>query len=324
MLDWLHPSIVKYASRVFLGVGRGRLSILSYHSVLVNSDYLRPGVPSAREFEWQMALISKYFSPLSLLEAGRRLKDGSLPENAICVTFDDGYRDNLEVAAPILQKRSIPATFFIATAFQNGAIMWNDWIIESIRSCTASSITVDSLGLIELPLTSDVEKLSATHRLIMAIKYKAPVLRQRYVEIVKNYGDPGWFEKLKLMLSSDEILQLHRMGFCIGGHTDNHPILKCLDGESAKMEIEVGRDKLSELLGEEVEVFAYPNGKFEVDYSELHVELVEKAGFSLAVTTHKGVSTRDSDIFQLPRFTPWDIQPIKFLIRLLLNLRDVG
>lgn len=324
MLAWLPSSVVSCGSRVFLGAAQDRLSILSYHRVLTSSDYLRPGVPTEVEFEWQMALISKYFNPMPLLEARQRLEKGTLPENAICVTFDDGYKDNLEIAAPILKKYSIPATFFIATGFQDGSIMWNDWIIESVRSCTAASITIEDLNLIALPLLSEAEKLSATDKIIMAIKYMPPDLRAKYVDIVKSYGNSSWLNKLKLMLSRDEVLQLHRMGFSIGGHTENHPILKSLDSVSAKKEIETGRDKLSQLLDEKIELFAYPNGKLDVDYSALDVELVEKAGFSLAVTTHKGVSTKNSDFFQLPRFTPWDHQPIKFLIRLLLNLRETG
>lgn len=324
MLAWLPSSVVSCGSRVFLGTAQDRLSILSYHRVLTSSDYLRPGVPTVSEFEWQMALISKYFNPMPLLEARQRLEKGTLPENAICVTFDDGYKDNLEIAAPILKKYSIPATFFIATGFQDGSIMWNDWIIESVRSSTAASITIEDLNLIALPLLSEAEKLSATDKIIMAIKYMPPDLRAKYVDIVKSYGNSSWLNKLKLMLSRDEVLQLHRMGFSIGGHTENHPILKSLDSVSAKKEIETGRDKLSQLLGEKIELFAYPNGKLGVDYSGLDVELVEQAGFSLAVTTHKGVSTKNSDFFQLPRFTPWDHQPIKFLIRLLLNLRETG
>jgi hypothetical protein len=72
-----------------------------------------------------------------------------------------------------------------------------------------------------------------------------------------------------------------------------------------------------------VNLFAYPNGKFQADYALRHVKMVENAGFIAAVSTEEGVSSARSDVYQLPRYTPWDATPLRFLTRLHLARRNV-
>jgi hypothetical protein len=82
-----------------------------------------------------------------------------------------------------------------------------------------------------------------------------------------------------------------------------------------------GRDKVAieNLIAAPVSLFAYPNGKPGVDYGPRDVELVKKAGFAAAVSTIGGVAGRSSDIFQLPRFGPWDRNPRRLAARLFLG-----
>jgi len=94
-----------------------RLSILIYHQVLDSPDPMRPGTPDAHSFHWQMQLLRRHFRPLSLDRATRLLRAGALPPRSVCVTFDDGYRNNLDIAAPILRQFDLPATVFVATSF---------------------------------------------------------------------------------------------------------------------------------------------------------------------------------------------------------------
>jgi len=119
-----------------------RLSILIYHRVLPGPDPLNNWDPTAAEFESQIRALSRFFTPLALGEAVERLRKGTLPAHAACVTFDDGYRDNVDVALPILRRHGVPATFFIATGYLNGGRMWNDTVIESIRSPRQAPVPV--------------------------------------------------------------------------------------------------------------------------------------------------------------------------------------
>lgn len=109
-------------------------------------------------------------------------------------------------------------------------------------------------------------------------------------------------------------------GMEIGAHTVTHPILTRTSADAARNEIiECGR-RLSDILRVPVRLFAYPNGKPGVDYASEHVRMVRDAGYAAAVSTSWGGATARSDIFQLPRFTPWDRAPDRFALRLVRNV----
>jgi hypothetical protein len=75
------------------------------------------------------------------------------------------------------------------------------------------------------------------------------------------------------------------------------------------------------MIGAPVTLFAYPNGRPDDDYTARTAALVRSAGFEAAVTTAWGAARRDSDPYQLPRFTPWDRTGLRFMVRMALNLR---
>jgi hypothetical protein len=81
------------------------------------------------------------------------------------------------------------------------------------------------------------------------------------------------------------------------------------------------KQRLEALIGRKVELFAYPNGKPDTDYTSAHVQLAREAGFTAAVSTGWGTATSRSDIFQIPRFTPWDRSGLRYALRLVQNMR---
>jgi len=83
-----------------------------------------------------------------------------------------------------------------------------------------------------------------------------------------------------------------------------------------------GKAQLEQILGETVNLFAYPNGVPDQDYSAVHATMVRECGFKAAVSTAWGAASMRSDRYQLPRFTPWDRTRLRFGVRLLLNLRQ--
>jgi len=297
---------------------RRRLSILIYHRILAQPDPLRPGEPTAAQFDWQMRLLRKYFSPLPLAEAARRLRERSLPDRAVCVTFDDGYADNEQFALPILSKYRVPATVFVSTGFLNGGRMFNDTVIESIRYCKKPLLDLEDLGLGCFRLDSLGDRLNAISRILVTLKYRQTTERDALVaEIEQRSADlPA-----DLMLSDQQVRKLASGGVDIGAHTVHPPILASLDDAIAREEILHSKSHLEKLLQREVVAFAYPNGRPGVDYTDTHRNMVTSLGFATAVATHWGVATTRSDPHQLPRFTPWDRQPTRFALRMLLNYR---
>jgi len=293
------------------------LSILIYHRVIAEPDPLVPGEVCGREFDWQLTVLGRWFRVLPLLEAVARLRNGTLPVRAACVTFDDGYADNVSVALPILEKRGVPATFFLTTAYINGGRMWNDTVIETVRRAPGTTLDARPVGLETLDIATLDLRRRVIDKLLAALKYLPMEERQRRASELSAASVcelPSG-----LMMTTEGVLQLHKRGMEIGAHTVSHPILAKLEPERARAEIGDSKSRIEAITGAPVTLFAYPNGKPGIDYGREHVSMVRELGFEAAVSTAWGVSHTASDLFQLPRFTPWDRTSGTFLLRLMHN-----
>jgi peptidoglycan/xylan/chitin deacetylase (PgdA/CDA1 family) len=87
--------------------------IFTYHRVLERPDPLLPDEPDAALFEQQASWLAQFCNVLSMTDAVRRLAAGTLPARAACITFDDGYANNHDVAMPILRRLGLPATVYV-------------------------------------------------------------------------------------------------------------------------------------------------------------------------------------------------------------------
>lgn len=297
---------------------RQTLTTLIFHRVLPAIDPLRPGEPDATRFDQLMQFISANFTVLPLPEAVDRLQKGRLPRRACCITFDDGYADNLTIALPILEKYRLPATVFIATGYLDGGRMFNDAVIDAIALTKRMQLDLTQLDLGIYPMGSFGEKLAAIEAILDRIKFSPPELRDRQVAGILDAAACGPLPN-DIMLTSEQVRELSSRGIEIGGHTVAHTILTTLEDARALDEITQGRRQLEAIIGKPVTSFAYPNGKPGRDYAERHVPFVKQAGFERAVSTAHGVGTSKSDVFQLPRFTPWGASPVKWSVQLLRN-----
>lgn len=309
-----------FASRLSPAGPEARLSILIFHRVLAETDPLFPSEPTLETFESQMGWLKSVFNIVPFPEAIARLKSGTLPARAACITFDDGYADNVTHALPILQKHGLHATFFIATSYLNGGRMFNDTVIESIRHCPLDTLDLSSLDLGIHELGSHAAKAQAIGKILPQVKYLPLDAR---ADIVGRIAACAGADTLPgdLMMTTAQLKALHAAGMEIGGHTHRHPILAGLDRNAARDEIAAGKTWLENTLGAPVRVFAYPNGKPGTDYLPEQADIVRELGFEGAVSTQCGISTRQSDPFQLPRFTPWDSNMTAYALRLLQNLK---
>lgn len=294
------------------------LSILIYHRVLARPDPLCPGLPDGAEFERHLRLLKRYFRVLAPLEAVRRLADGSLPRRAACITFDDGYADNVEVALPLLQRHGMQACFFIASGYLNGGQMWNDGVIERVRHAAGAELDLEEFGLGRFAVGSDAHKRAAIGAILGRIKYLP--FHQRLALVTQMQLRARCPARTDLMMRSRDVTALHRAGMEIGGHTQSHPILAAMSDSAARADIASGKRQLENLTGAPLRLFAYPNGKAGQDYGARHVEIVKGLGFEAAVATDWGAARPGADLFQLPRFTPWDRGTLRFLLRMGRNL----
>jgi peptidoglycan/xylan/chitin deacetylase (PgdA/CDA1 family) len=295
----------------------GKLNVLIYHRVPAETDPLLPDEPCARVFDWQMATISANFRVLGLEEAIERLQNRSLPRRSLCITFDDGYADNAAVALPILLKHRLTATFFITTGVLDGGRMWNDSVIEAIRVVDSGVLDLESWGVGVYQIGDAESRKRAVDDVIRSIKYRPSAEREEIVAGIARLA--GRAARSDLMMTSEQVRMLARSRMEIGAHTVTHPLLKSLSDGDAHREIADSRDRLRDILGRDVRLFAYPNGKPGKDYVARDVSSVRELGFSGAVSTAWGAGTSHSDPLQVPRFTPWDRTPRRFVMRLLHN-----
>lgn len=301
---------------------RGRLSVLTFHRVLSRHDPLLPDLPDAEEFETQMRWVRDWFNVIPLGAGIEKLYAGTIPSRALAVSFDDGYADNEELAAPILRRLGMTATFFVSTAFLDGGSMWNDAVIEAVRACRWPELDLSSLGLASYPLHTMGDRSHSLMSLLLDIKHFDAAKRMTVTDSIITLA--GSELKKGLMMSPDQVRRLRTLGMDVGAHTVTHPILTRVSPTEAREEIGRSKAHLEQILGQPVPLFAYPNGLPRRDYSAEHVDIVRQCGFSAAVSTAQGAASMGSDRFQLPRFAPWARTRLKYAARLAVNLRNTA
>ena len=297
----------------------GSLTAFIFHRVLPEPDPLFPDEPDAARFEAQMHWITTWFNVLPLPEAIDRLRAQSLPARAAAITFDDGYADNYTVALPILKRFRLPATFFIATGFLNGGRMFNDTVIEALRHANGQELELSSVGLGRYSIATLEARRAAIDSIIGRLKYLEPGHRSEVANAVVKAA--GVEPRSDLMLDTARLRALAGAGMTLGAHTVNHPILARVGEKKALEEMSASKERLESLTGERVTLFAYPNGKPGTDYTQVHVGLARRTGFTAACSTGWGVAKSGCDLFQIPRFTPWDRSSWRYALRLASNLR---
>jgi peptidoglycan/xylan/chitin deacetylase (PgdA/CDA1 family)/glycosyltransferase involved in cell wall biosynthesis len=287
---------------MFRRTNRERLTVLLYHGVRGAAgpeqiDNLH--VPES-EFRRQMKWLRRKFTPVTLDQALAGLEGRSpLPNRPVLVTFDDAYRNNLTVAAPILSELGIPAVLFVPTQFVGAESMyWNEELEARLLATTALAVKVPVAGGRWLWLRSIEERRSAFQVLSPFLKAMPPKDRERVWEDLREQlwgGDPMAGHEPRL--NWDELQQLKNQGFAVGSHTVAHALLPGLSKEKVERELERSKAALETQLGSSVTAFAYPNGDWNVEVRDA----VERAGYRCAFTVEAGSNDHLTDPFLLRR-----------------------
>ncbi|MBC7454781.1 MAG: polysaccharide deacetylase family protein [Massilia sp.] len=297
-----------------------RLCIMNYHRILGSPDLLLEPEPDVATFRWQMELLADCFNVMPLYDAVHALGTERMPARALAITFDDGYRSIHDWALPILKEFGLPATVFVTTGYmEDEGSMWNDVIVEAIRRLPGTALDLSAIGLGVYSMGSAEDRKLALRNLTERSKYLPPCARLELTRTLQSLA--GHTLQEELMLTSAMVRTLSSNNVEIGGHTVTHPILTRINNAAARTEIEENKQQLEAITGKPVRLFAYPNGKTDVDFDQRHVQMVSDAGYTAAFTTAAGAATRHHDRFALPRSRPWDTSPLLFAARLLLWLR---
>jgi peptidoglycan/xylan/chitin deacetylase (PgdA/CDA1 family) len=288
--------------------------VLKYHRVNDEGDPFFPAL-STDIFERQMAFIARTYVVLPVEELVERMARGALPRHALAITFDDGYRDNLTHAAPILARYGLSATIFLTTGLIGAAdVPWFDRVAGAFKETRAGAY-VAPWGQV-LPLDTVRGRLFGLGRVLDYMKQLSDDDLQEAIEKLQvELGAAEGKKRTNGMLSWDDVHALAGLGFTIGAHTVSHPILSRVSRDRAQAEIRESRDVIASVCGRAPRAFAYPNGG-PADYSAVVSRLVRDAGFTCAVTTRFGVNTPATPPFELRRGGPWEHHLPTFALKL--------
>ena len=299
-------SLVNALMRAVAGVvypGKAsHLPIIVHHRVLDRPDPLLPDTIDARALDEHCEMLARLFTVLPLDEAVEMAAQGVLPRRAVSITFDDGYRDNLDIALPILKKHGLTATVYLASAFLDGGRMFCDTAIECARRLPSGEIDLSAFGLGRRHVSDLSSRIRIGGDLNDVIKYRPIQEREALCERIESLVDEPLPDDL--MMTSEQVTRSSREGITFGGHTVNHPNMAGLDAETARREIVHNREAITSLTARPPRSFAYPFGKPGTNYTTSTMALVREAGYTSAVSMSWGVATVDSQRFQLPRFGP--------------------
>ncbi|MEM8703823.1 MAG: polysaccharide deacetylase family protein [Pseudomonadota bacterium] len=242
---------------------------------------------------------------ISLDEAVDLLKSGYGSHRYAVLTFDDGYRDNLEVAYPVLKDLQAPFTVFITTGLvERTSELW--WL--ALERIIAANETVEFTRAGEesgLPCGTTAEKNTCFERIVDYLTLEIGEFDQR--KIIRALAEKYVFDLVDLadqqMMTWDEVRELASDPLVtIGAHTHDHFALARLDSSSARADVTKGVGILERELGRRPKHFAYPYGKSHA-VSLRDAEILRDIGFSSSVTTLPGVlqSVNARDPMMLPR-----------------------
>lgn len=292
------------------------LQILVYHRIVDEDDPFFPPTP-INVFARQMDYLAARVRVLPLGEAVERLHRNDVPDNAVVVTFDDGYRDNYVNAFPILRQLSIPATIFLATgAIGTGTLLWHDTVFSAFRETRRRWFEGFDGSSTRHSLATVSDRCFALKHVLDFLRSVNDEDRRRWIDrLIECLGVEARTHSSDLMLRWDDVRAMHRAGISFGSHTVNHPILSRESPENVATEIRTSKRAIEAALGVSIDTFAYPSGRT-ADFTSAVKALVKEEGFLCGVTAVFGTNAPGQDPYELRRGTPWETYLPTFALKL--------
>lgn len=259
--------------------------------------------PEPHRFEEQCRHLNQFYRPISMTELGSKLQEGKkLSPNSVVVTVDDGYRDFLTNAFPVLSAYSIPAIVFLATdMLDHGTCLWVDWVRVLFRSSPLKHVTLELPGREPAEYRTDAASSPVNQALKQASNSERLAFLARLPDLLHVPGRPAIPESLR-PLAWDEVRTMAAAGIEFGAHTMSHPILSRLESkDEVRGELAGSKTRIEQELQRPCRHFCYPNGTF-ADFNQATIEVLSECGFQTSVVGQPGLNFAGADRYQLRRF----------------------
>jgi peptidoglycan/xylan/chitin deacetylase (PgdA/CDA1 family) len=284
------------------------VAILFYHSVM---DHTAPFLSSLGEivhptriFREQIETLAREYNPVTLADVLKFLRDGKdLPPRPVVVTFDDGYTDNYEVAAPILNHFGVPGVFYITVdCIDNSRLPWPARLRFATSTTKKSRLESGSLSL---PLENAGQRTEAFNQLSDVCAPMSGEAQEQFVRSVESQLEADSTEiPERLMMTWGEIRKLAAAGHEIGSHTMTHPNIAYVSEGEMQVELAESKRRLEEELSEAMIHFAYPGPALRPNWNERSREISREVGYQTATTIEPGPVRKQDDPLAMKRIGP--------------------
>ncbi len=277
-----------------------RLLILGWHNV--EGTWGFPAAPGqgAEGLRSQLKLLARVANVVDLADAVDRLGSGRpLPARAVALTFDDGYRDNLTVALPMLEALGLPATFFLVPSLLGRtAVAWWERLGRAIHR-TPERVLEWGGDVWPLDDAGRPATYGAVAERLKRLEQGPRLQAVSAIECALRADDVSNQEVADLFLDWDDARELARRA-AIGSHSRVHAILANETPAAQLDDLAQTKRELSEQLAVDVDFLAYPNGTA-ADFTSATEDAAACAGYRAALTTIAGWNHRSFDQFAMRR-----------------------
>lgn len=227
------------------------------------------------------------------------------PPNSFAVTFDDGFENNLSVAAPILSDHGVPATIYVTSGFiaENG-MSWIDRIELAVENTGKREIAVSWVSE-PFSLRDSADRISFLKAVRQHVKSNRSCNPNQFAdELCDRLGSPGLFssnDPLDLKMTWDQVREAHESSLLrIGAHSHTHAILSFLDAQDLAYELDMSLGLLRDRAGIDPTHFSYPEGLAHC-YSDTVIAELKERGVRCSPTAIDGINRSGADPFHLRR-----------------------
>jgi peptidoglycan/xylan/chitin deacetylase (PgdA/CDA1 family) len=305
------------AKKIFVASGAFRFAhklaapaavILRYHSIQDRPEQYAntigcDSIHATSIFERHMELIARRFSAVSLDDIALFLKgDTTLPPRAVAITFDDGYKDNVRFAAPILNRLGMPGTFYVLVdAVDRSKAPWYCLLRHAFWTARNPKWTDPATGTVHDLTDSRIRQAAFMEAAGICSKSSASA-RDELVQGAARSLEPEPFpNETDLMMTWDDARALVKSGHIVGSHTMTHPNVAQVSLDDARSELSDSKLKLEKELGGPAKHFSYPHPALNPQWNESTLKITEELGYATAVTTTVGAVRADARPLAIPR-----------------------
>lgn len=296
-----------------IAAGGRRVVVLGYHRVcddfeaerqrgiescLISRDTFRAHVEFLAE-RFELATMSRAVDVLARRTTATR--------DLAVITFDDGYRDVLENALPVLREARAPATLYVSSGVVDQAgffphdrlfALLERWVSDETMRQRASAYVLDALRF-----ASRRGARTPKAWLYELIRHRTPAELERLCTELMSAGEAICVPaSTAAALDWDGVRELQAGGVEIGAHTISHCVLTHLPYSEVEQELRRSREAIENEIGRPVRHFAYCNGY----YNAQVIECLRRTGYASAVTTEDRLNVLGGDPYRIGRRVLWE------------------